>query len=176
MNALSETPKAYPEGNELGASLASIRQLISAGSGIRVFHVPFGSFDTHSGQVGTHNDYMNQFGAAVSAFRADLDAHGLSDRVLLATTSEFGRRAEANGGGTDHGTASTMLLVGPLAAGRHGTPVDFRRLDDAGNVKATVGLADYYATLAQWLGVASSDVLKGKPSVIDSLRLAPAAR
>jgi uncharacterized protein (DUF1501 family) len=89
----------------------------------------------------------------------------------VATTSEFGRRPEANAGGTDHGTASTMLLMGPLRTGRHGIPVDFARLDDTGNVKATVSMTDYYATLAHWLRLRPGDVLPNAGNVIDTLGL-----
>ena len=160
----------YPQGNDLGAALASVRQLISAGSGVRVFHIPWGDFDTHTNEVGTHTDHMNRLGVALAAFRDDLAAHGLSDRVLVATTSEFGRRPEANGGGTDHGTASTMLLMGSVTSGRHGLPVDFARLDENGNAKATVSMADYYVTLAGWLGVRPEDAMAGvQGSVIASL-------
>ncbi len=171
VGSVTETPKSYPEGNDLAASLASIRQLISAGTGIRVFHVPWGSFDNHTNEVGTHTDHMNRLGVALAAFRDDLQANGLVDRVLVATTSEFGRRPEANAGGTDHGTASTMLLMGPVKAGRHGAPVDFGRLNDEGNVQATVSMSDYYATLAHWLGARPSDVLTGPATPIDTLQI-----
>ena len=149
----------YPAGDDLGSALASVRQRITNGSGVRVFHVPWGDFDTHSNEEGTHTDRMNRLGAALAAFRDDLADHGLRDRVLVATTSEFGRRPQANGSGTDHGTASTMLLMGPVAPRRYGLPVDFRRLDNDGNVKATTSMADYDATLAGWLGVPAEAVL-----------------
>jgi uncharacterized protein (DUF1501 family) len=106
---------------------------------------------------------MIQFGTALAAFLDDLADAGLADRVLVATTSEFGRRAEANGGGTDHGTASTMMLAGAVKPGRHGAPPDFARRDGDGNVKATTSMMDYYATLTDsWLGVPTSEVLIGK--------------
>ena len=89
--------------------------------------------------------------------------------MLVATTSEFGRRPEANAGGTDHGTASTALLLGPVRAGRHGGPVDFNQLDRSGNVSATVPMNDYYATLAHWLGASPADVLGGGGTPLASL-------
>lgn len=159
LTKLGDRPKRYPD-TELGKSLALVRQLITLDVGMRVFHVPFGGFDTHTNQNGTHDDLMNQFGLAVGAFLGDLDDAGLSNRVLVATVSEFGRRAESNAGGTDHGTASTVMLAGPVQVGRHGTAPDLRQLDQAGNVKATVSMTDYYATLVQdWLGVPAGEVL-----------------
>lgn len=78
---------------------------------------------------------------------------GLSDRVLVATTSEFGRRPAEHAGGLDHGTASTALLWGPVRPGPHGEAPSLRHLDDDGNLVATVSFDRYQATLATWLGV-----------------------
>ena len=143
--------RGYPDGN-LAEALALAHDLVSLNAGIRVIHVPWGSFDTHTGQRWSHPDQMRQLGSALGAFRNDIVRSGLTERVLVATTSEFGRRPEANAGGTDHGTASTMLILGPVRPGRQGAPVDFNRLDRAGNASATVSMNDYYATLASWLG------------------------
>jgi uncharacterized protein (DUF1501 family) len=162
---IGEPPKGYPD-SDIARSLAMTRQLISINAGIKIFHIPWGSFDTHTNEIGTHTDHMNRLGQALDAFAKDLEENGLKDRVLLASTSEFGRRAEANESGTDHGTASTMLLMGSVKAGRHGQPVNFKALDDQGNVKATTSMTDYYATLASWIGVRPDDVLaKGSHSI-----------
>jgi uncharacterized protein (DUF1501 family) len=164
LNRVGETSKTYPEGNPLADALALARQLVSLDVGVRVFHIPWGSFDTHTGEVGSHGEQMRQFGDALAAFRADLEKNALADRVVVATTSEFGRRAESNGSGTDHGTASTMMLTGAVRPGRHGTAPDFSRLDPDGNVRATVSMLDYYATLAHWLGLDVTQVA-GKGAV-----------
>lgn len=162
--------KRYPEGNELAGSFAMVKQMISLNAGMQVFHIPWGSFDTHADQVGNHSAQMEQFGAALAAFLDDLSDAGLSDRVLLATTSEFGRRAEASGSGTDHGTASTMLLAGAVNPGRHGVAPNFEKRDADGNVIATTALGDYYATLASWMGISPSDVLSGGTAIDTVLR------
>lgn len=167
---IGEPPKAYPD-NDIARLLAMTRQLISLEAGIKIFHIPWGSFDTHTNEVGTHADHMNRLGLALEAFAKDLESAGLSDRVLLATTSEFGRRAEANQSGTDHGTASTMLLMGPVKTGRHGQAVNFKALDSEGNVKATTSMADYYATLASWIGVRPEDVLPKTSRAISTLSI-----
>jgi uncharacterized protein (DUF1501 family) len=167
---IGEAPKSYPD-NDIAQTLALTRQLISLEAGIKIFHIPWGSFDTHTNEVGTHADHMNRLGAGLEAFAKDLEASGLSDRVLLATTSEFGRRAEANQSGTDHGTASTMLMMGPIKTGRHGEPVTFKALDNEGNVKATTSMTDYYATLASWIGVRPEDVLPKNSHAISTLAI-----
>jgi hypothetical protein len=53
--------------------------------------------------------------------------------------------------------------------GRHGGPVNFEQLDPSGNVGATVGLGDYYATLARWLNLPASEVLIGGGTPISTL-------
>lgn len=161
----------YPQNNQLSSSLALVRELISLNVGIQVLHVPWGSFDTHTGHQWSHPEQMRQLGSALTAFNNDLVRNGLADRVLVATTSEFGRRAEANAGGTDHGSASTMALMGPVKPGRHGGPVNFEQLDQSGNVAATVGLGDYYATLASWLGLPVAELVVGGGTPIASLGL-----
>ncbi len=150
----------YPD-DSLGGSLSLVRELISLNQGIRILHIPWGSFDTHTNQRWSHPDQMNHLGAALGAFRNDLTRNGLSDRVLVATVSEFGRRPGANASGTDHGAASTALLMGPVRAGRHGAPLNFNQLDNSGNVAATVSMNDYYATLASWLGLPISELMAG---------------
>ena len=160
----------YPD-SRLASALGLARELVSLNVGVRVIHVPWGSFDTHTGQQWSHPEQMRQLGVALTAFHNDLIRSGLSDRVLVATTSEFGRRAEANAGGTDHGTASTALLLGPVRPGRHGAPVNFEQLDPSGNVAATVSMSDYYATIAGWLGLLPSEVLNTPGSTLTSLGL-----
>jgi uncharacterized protein (DUF1501 family) len=167
---IGEAPKTYPD-NDIAHTLALTRQLISLEAGIKIFHIPWGSFDTHTNEVGVHADHMSRLGAGLEAFAKDLEASGLSDRVLLATTSEFGRRAEANQSGTDHGTASTMLMMGPIKTGRHGGAVNFKALDNEGNVKATTSMTDYYATLASWIGVRPEDVLPKNSHIISTLSI-----
>ena len=55
------------------------------------------------------------------------------------TYSEFGRRAKQNGsGGTDHGTAAPMLLIGGrVAGGLHGKRPSLSALGPNGDLKHT---------------------------------------
>lgn len=153
---------------ELGQQLRSASALIGADVGVRVLHVRMGGFDTHSGQEWEYLALMEDLGASLAAFVEEIDERGLSDRVLVATTSEFGRRVPESDGGTDHGGASTMLLCGAGAAGVHGDPPSLRQLDD-GNVVATARFEDYYATLSGWLGVDPDLVLPTGGDPIDGL-------
>ena len=119
----------------------------------RVVHVHVGDdFDTHNGQARRHPAAMGRLDEGVKAFLATLDELHVRDRVVLATMSEFGRRAAENGTGTDHGAAAAHLVLGrPVKGGRHGAAPSLVKLDPAGNLRATVDYRTYDATLLGWL-------------------------
>lgn len=147
----------------IGQQLRFAADIIGLDLGVRVLHVTHGGFDTHSNQQWKLPDLLTQLNEAVVAFAEDLQARGKWDSVVVATTSEFGRRVAENDGGTDHGGASTMLVVGgPVSPGLlHGEASDLRRLD-AGNLVATSRFEDYYGALSGGVfGVDPSLVLPG---------------
>jgi len=155
------------EGGGLGRQLAMAAEMIKADVGVRVIHAQMGGFDTHEGHNGRHNNLMSQFDAAVDGFLSEIEAAGMADRVLVATSSEFGRRVSQNGSGLDHGSASSMLLVGPIKPGRIGDPSPVNDLDGNGNLKTTIAFDRYLAALAQeWLGVEAGAVLPNGPQPI----------
>lgn len=94
--------------------------------------------------------------------------HALSDRVLIMTTSEFGRTLRDNGsGGLDHGAASVGMLFGPARAGLYGEFPSLTKLSENDEPIATVSFDQYYATVAQsWFGVPAGDMLHGNVSPI----------
>ena len=97
----------------------------------------------------------------LQAFLDDLEKSGESDRVLVLIFSEFGRRLGENGsGGTDHGTAAPVFLLGrPVKPGLHGPYPDLTRLEDGDPIHA-VDFRRVYATLLdKWLGVPHAEVL-----------------
>ena len=151
----------YPS-SQLGQSLRLTAHMLSADSGVRIVHVPMGEdFDTHDDHVGRHPQLLESLDTSVEAFLADLEARGLADRVLVMTTSEFGRTAHDNAsGGLDHGTASTALLIGPVNTGLYGEHPSLTDLDENDDLIATTPFDQYYATVAEgWFGVPAGDVL-----------------
>ena len=108
----------YSSRNQLASALQLAAQLIISGVGAKILHVTLGGFDTHDQEAARHESLMGYVDSAVSAFHADLTAYGMADRVLVATWSEFGRRAQETGNaGTDHGTAAPMFLIGDTVKG-----------------------------------------------------------
>ena len=153
----------YPDSN-LAKQLKLVAQFIAADAPTRIFFVSLDGFDTHSQQQGGHTALLAELSAAVTAFHADLDGHGLSDRVMTATFSEFGRRVEENGSlGTDHGAASMLFAVTPEGKGGfYGTAPSLTTLTD-GDLIFNTDFRQVYATwLDRWLGVSSEAVLGGK--------------
>jgi len=119
----------YSSKNQLAAALQLASELITTGTGVKLLHVTLGGFDTHYTELTRHDDLMGYLDTAVSAFYQDLSAHGMADRVLIATWSEFGRRPRENASaGTDHGAAAPLILIGdPVKGGMYGKyQVDFR--------------------------------------------------
>ena len=99
---------------------------------------------------------MTQIDAAVDGFLERMEQAGLADRVLVALTSEFGRRGAENGSGLDHGNGSTLMLFGPVNPGRHGVYASLGNLDDRGNLRTEIPYTSYLRTLAHdWLGTES---------------------
>jgi uncharacterized protein (DUF1501 family) len=153
----------YPN-SPLGADLKNIAAMISGGLGSRIYYANFGGFDTHSGQTQRHPGLLSIFASAVAAFHSDLKAQGLDQRVLVMCFSEFGRRVKENAsGGTDHGVAGPMFLVGgALKPGIHGAHPSLTDLT-AGDLKSHTDFRRVYATvLEDWLGAKSEPILGRK--------------
>ncbi|OJV00198.1 MAG: hypothetical protein BGO12_14315, partial [Verrucomicrobia bacterium 61-8] len=159
----SKAPVTYP-GSRLATDLNLVARLIAGGLPTRVYYVSQGGYDTHSGQSGTHERLLGELDSALGAFVADLRAQGNLDRVTIMTFSEFGRRvAENASGGTDHGAAAPMFVLGgKVKAGLHGTQPSLTELGD-GDLIYTVDFRRVYATmLDKWLQAPSEAVLGRK--------------
>lgn len=153
---------AYPASN-LGNSLRLVARLIGGGMPTRVYYVSQGGYDTHTNQLAAQERLLKDLSDSVQAFVKDLKAQGQLARVLLMTFSEFGRRvAENASGGTDHGAAAPLFVVGERVkaglVGRHPSlaPDQLFR----GDLKHTLDFRSVYATLLEdWLATPSLPVL-----------------
>ena len=98
----------------------------------------------------------------VTAFVKDLKINNRFDDVMLMSFSEFGRRVSQNAsGGTDHGTANNMFLIGGglKQKGMINALPDLADLQD-GDLKYKVDFKDVYATLLnKWLGADDKKIL-----------------
>lgn len=93
---------------KLGATLAGF--MVQDG-GPRIAALSLDGWDTHAGQAGQINTRLTYLDAVLSGLNT-----GLGDEwknTVVVTVTEFGRTARVNGtNGTDHGTASTALVLG----------------------------------------------------------------
>jgi uncharacterized protein (DUF1501 family) len=106
--------KGYPR-TQIGQRLADVARLIKADVGLEVAEVDLGGWDTHQdqgrGAGGPFGNLVGQLSLALDAFAKDLEDR--MDDVLVVTLTDFGRTAAENGtGGTDHGWANSLLLMG----------------------------------------------------------------
>lgn len=103
----------YPR-SVFGQRLLSIAQLIKAGVGLEVAFADVGGWDTHVNQGGAQGQLANRLGDFSQSIAALVDDLGdRMDDVVILTMSEFGRTVRQNGtGGTDHGHAGAMFVIG----------------------------------------------------------------
>ena len=140
---------------KLAHSLQSVSAMILNGVDSPVYKVTQDGFDTHANQLHAHNNALYQLASGLASFSDAMKRHNMWDNILIVTYSEFGRRAKVNkSGGTDHGTASSMMILGgKVRGGRlYGKHPDFSNLDENGNVKYTTDFRSVYATIGnRWL-------------------------
>jgi uncharacterized protein (DUF1501 family) len=157
-----QTAVGYPSTDGFARRLAVLAEMLDMGLPLKVVALDAnGGYDTHDNQNGSLPDDLALFSQSLAAFQADLEARGLADRVLVNVWSEFGRRPEENGSGTDHGAAGLSLLLGTKAKGTLvGEFPGLATLDEDDNLRHTTDFrAVYCSLLEQWLGVDAAGII-----------------
>lgn len=157
------TPVVYAE-SYIAKELKFAAQLMRADDAVRVIAIEQGSYDTHENQLPQQAESLDELSVALKQFMDDLQANGLSNRVLVLLWSEFARRVRPNAqNGTDHGSAQAMFLIGSgVRPGIVGTPASLASADlvEGGNLPMQVDFRQLYGTvLDHWLGIDSKAVL-----------------
>ncbi len=155
----------YPRG-PFGRAMLQAAQLIKTDLGAEIVFVDVGGWDTHinqgadQGQLATR---LAEVGGALAAFATDLGER-MADVVVL-TMSEFGRTVAENGnGGTDHGHATAMMVMGGGVRGRRvlGTWPGLAREQrfEGRDLAVTTDFRDLFAEIAsRHLGITQLDAL-----------------
>jgi uncharacterized protein (DUF1501 family) len=108
----------YPN-TPFGNSLKQIAQLMKANLGVEAAFSDIGGWDTHQNQGASNGQLANrlkEFSEGIAAFWKDMGND--AENITLVTMSEFGRTAAQNGtGGTDHGHANVMFVLGGQVKG-----------------------------------------------------------
>ena len=172
----------FPSGNSLASQLKMVANMINlcAQKGYaqrQIYFVQLGGFDLHSGLMsgnGNHGQLLAELSAALGAFWTALGPGdiNLQDSVTLFTMSEFARTLQSNGSGSDHAWGTVQMVLGGAVNGGKlysdgggpikgfpnqalNAPNNFPR----GQMIPGIGVEQYAATLAQWLGVTNSSDL-----------------
>ena len=114
-----ENGATYPR-SQFGQRLQQIGQLIKSGVGLEIAFADIGGWDTHVNQGSVQGQLaqrLDDFAQCIAALTTDLGDR--MENVVILTMSEFGRMARQNGnGGTDHGHAGAMFVIGGQVHGK----------------------------------------------------------
>jgi uncharacterized protein (DUF1501 family) len=177
---LSTAPKTYSSSVEYGGSpfaqwLKNIAQVHIAGFGTRVLYtgVNPGTFDTHANENITMPKLWGDVSNAVADFYEDLKEHHANEEVVMLMFTEFGRRVQENGSGTDHGSGSVAFVIGDSVKG--GLYGDYPSLEpdklDQGDLQWNNDFRGTYATLLEkWMELDANPVLGGQFEQFDFIK------
>jgi uncharacterized protein (DUF1501 family) len=156
----------------LKAQLDLVAKCVEANVMTRVYSVSQGGFDFHAGEKASQETVLKLVDAAVSGFLTRMAGSDAGRKVVVVIYSEFGRRVRANASdGTDHGTASNVLIAGAGVAGGRliGDQPGLTDLDD-GDLKYHTDFRDVYASIVtDVLGSDADPVLAGWKGRVDGL-------
>ncbi len=154
----------YPAGS-LSDRLKTAATLLSANLGVKVVTIDWGSFDTHGDQAAAMDPQITTLSRALAAFKNDLTARGIEQRVITVVFTEFGRRVDENGSiGTDHGAGGPCFVMGSaVRGGMAGNHPSVNSLM-SGNLGVTTDFRTVWqAIIGEWLGGDPARILPGAP-------------
>ncbi|HYH62008.1 MAG TPA: DUF1501 domain-containing protein [Solirubrobacterales bacterium] len=161
-------PGVYPDpGHWFCQNMSSLSAMLDNDLPIRCVSVSApGGYDTHDNQGETFADDIGITFDTLAAFQADLETRGLADRVITLVYSEFGRRPEQYGTGTDHGAAGAAFVMGSRVQGQMvGEFPGLAQLDEDDNVLVTSDFRSLYCSiLEQWFDVDAAQIIPGASS------------
>lgn len=162
---LPQNGAEYPR-SPFAQHLRQIAQLIKADVGLEVAFADVGGWDTHVNQGGATGQLaqrLDDFSTSIAALVRDLGPR-MAD-VTILTMSEFGRTARQNGnGGTDHGHATAMFVIGGDVKGRrvHGKwpGLEQEQLNEGRDLALTTDFRSVFSEVAfKHLGAAKMDAV-----------------
>jgi uncharacterized protein (DUF1501 family) len=140
----------YPQ-QPFAQQLKRISEFICSGLETSVYYASLSGFDTHVNQKNQQERLLKQYSEGIKALVDDLKQNNRLKDTVIITFSEFGRRVAQNAsGGTDHGTANNVYVIGGnlKKAGIFNENPNLSDLDE-GDLKYTVDFRQIYATLLQ---------------------------
>lgn len=177
---LSTAPERYSSsieygGDEFSQWVKNIAQVHLSDFGTRILYTSLnpGAFDHHANQSTLFPAMWGQVSNAVSDLYEDLKEHHANEEVVILMFTEFGRRVQENGSGTDHGSGSVAFVIGDSVKG--GTYGEYPSLDpaklDEGDLRWNNDFRGTYTTLLEkWMGIDAQPVLGGNFEQFDFIK------
>jgi len=164
-----ETSKTYSSkleypNNPFAKQLKTTAQFINSGIESKIYYVSMPGFDTHAGQANKQKRLLKTYAESMEVFVKDLEKNDTFKDTLVLTFSEFGRRVKQNAaGGTDHGTANNVFIIGKnlKKTGFYNEAPNLSDLDANGDLRYSIDFRSIYATiLDKWLDVNDQSILR----------------
>lgn len=150
--------------DKFGKDMKKVAELINSGNDSSIYYLSLSGFDTHVFQKNKQKRLLKIYADSIASLVKDLKQNENMDDVLIMTFSEFGRRVKENAsGGTDHGTANNVFLMGTKLkqAGLYMDEIDLKDLDK-GDLKYKIDFRSVYADIVNnWLYENPSKLLMG---------------
>jgi len=177
VDAMQTSPALITEfsAGPFSQSLRQIARVIAVrdalGATRQTFFVTVGGWDHHDDVLENQAVMLPAVSAGLQEFRNALVELGVFDEVTTFTTSDFGRTLTSNGKGSDHGWGGHHIVMGgsvnggsiygdyPILSGSN--PLDVGR----GVYAPTTSVDEYFAEMARWFGVPSSELDEVLPNV-----------
>ena len=145
--------------NPIANDLKSAAQVMFADLGTRIFYASHGGYDTHSGELATHEKLWGEVAPAIGDFVDDMDEH-----TAMLVFTEFGRRIKDNGSGTDHGSGGMAFVIGNKVNG--GLYGEYPSLKDKDQLEGDLYSNNdfritYTSILENWLGLEAEPIVNG---------------
>ena len=162
-------------GDPFSQWVKNIAQVHLSDFGTRILYTRLdpGAFDTHANQITLFPKLWSEVSNAVSDLYTDLKEHQANEEVVILMFSEFGRRVQENGSGTDHGSGGVAFVMGDAVKG--GLYGEYPSLEpeklDEGDLQWNNDFRGTYATLLEkWMGMDSKPILGGSFEQFDFIK------
>lgn len=154
---------------EMVAKIIKVRN--SFGFSRQTFFITLGGWDHHDEVLNNQLVMLGIVSQALSEFNNAMTELNTQDEVTTFTISDFGRTLSSNGNGSDHAWGGNHMVMGGAVNGGNifgtfpdlynGNPQDVGR----GRLLPTTSADEYFAELALWFGVSSSDLDMVLPNI-----------
>jgi len=168
---------SFSTSNKLSSQLKQVARLISARDARKaerdLFFVSYGHFDHHQNVVSGLSDLLSGVNSALQVFVTELKAQGVFDKVVMVSTSDFGRTLAPNSNaGTDHGWAGHHFVIGGAVNGGKvynrypqtllpGHSMDIHH----GRIIPEFPWENIFVPIAEWMGMEASQSVGVFPNI-----------